>query len=241
MDPQNSINNSTKLAQNERVNSVKYIIYNIILVIIIFFLWWYAKESYDNYNTLNSDIELSQEDTSTLQNQLQNDKQTAQILTSMSGLNNAIVQCTNDNICSQLDSKISKNINNIRSYYILSQMKNTNNIWSDVINNDINNNLLNYKGENLGSIDSLSIKKTQEVDKKNHINKIPIDLTLKFSDNTKLVKFLQNVEKTISDNGSLLYKINDIYYSYTSDEWLKISMDLYYIDNKDSLTWSATK
>lgn len=232
MDPQQNIPpNSTNIAQNERVNNVKYIIYNILLIIIVFFLWWYAKESYDNYNLQKNNIDLSNSQTSVLKNQLQNDKQISQILTSMSGLNNAILQCTNDNICSQLDVKISKNINNIRSYYIINQMK-TDQIWSDVINNDISNNLLTYKWENIWSIDSLNIKKSQEVDKKNHINKIPIDLVVKFSDNTKLVKFLQNIEKTISDNGSLLYKITDIYYSYTSQDWLKISMDLYYIDNK---------
>lgn len=232
----NPIINST---QKDRISNVKYIIYNIILVLIILFLWWYVQDYYNFYDAQKTEISQMSDNKSLLNTKLQNNKAIADILSSMSGKNNAILQCINDNICSELDVKISKNMKNIRSYYILT------NIWtwdiqSDVINNDINKNLLSYNSQSLWSIDSLSIKKWSIIDKKNNISKVPIEMIVKFADTGKLVRFLQNIEKTISENWWLLYKISDVYYNFTSDEGLRISMDLYYVNTSKKIltdTW----
>lgn len=234
MEPQNTTPNPTNAiitsTQNAKINNVKYILYNILLVVIIFFLWWYAQDYYNQYTSQKAEITQLMSWSDSLKTELKSNQDIAEILSSMSGKNNVILQCINDNICDQLDTKISKNINNIRSYYIISNMWDAD-IKSDVINNDINTNLLSNNWENLWTIDSLSIKKWTIIDKKHNINKVPIEITIKFKDSTKLVRFLQNVEKTISSNWWLLYKVNDVYYNFTSDEWLRISMDLYYVQN----------
>lgn len=236
MEPQNNtpVNPSNPIVtstQKDKINNVKYILYNILLVVIIFFLWWYAQDYYNQYTSQKVEIVQLMSWSDSLKTELKSNEDIADILSSMSGKNNIILQCINDNICDQLDTKISKNIDNIRSYYIISNMW-TSEIKSDVINNDININLLsNSNGESLWSIDSLSIKKSTMIDKRYNIKKVPIEITIKFNDNSKLVKFLQNVEKTISANWWLLYKINDVYYNFTSDEWLRVSMDLYYVEN----------
>lgn len=142
----------------------------------------------------------------------------------------AIAACVNDRLgCANLDPKIKENFALVRSFLLLSDLRDTKmEVNEKTLLRNINEYLL---GKSNSSVQNISFGKAELVE--GNLYSIPIQLRVEFVNKDKLFSFIDRVDKQVptSETVRVLYKLDEVSYdimNYNESQVVDLSLQAFY-------------
>lgn len=226
-------NFDTKVARHEaqKVINLKY---KTFIVLIFIFCWfWFGnfQDSIKEVNWLKGEEIILKEKIAQISLEADQIKKNLEMIEYVNKNNENVINCINNQWIKCKDDKI-KNVQEIRNYLLMSQNTSMKMDFDQKnILANIDKHLLPLNNGTNGNIEIITFAAAQPVDKSLWLYKLPITLSINFTDDKSLLVFIQNIERKIFNENPMLYKIVSVNYDvakYQENQDVEIVLEAYF-------------
>jgi len=223
-----------KVARHEaqKVTNLKYKTFILVIFIFCWFWWGNFQDSITEVNSLKEDDSALQQKLDDINKESEKVKANENMIKYIDENNQKVVNCINSYWMKCKDTQL-VNIQEARNYLLMSPNTSLKMDFDQKkILANIDKYLLISNGSTVnGNVEVITFAWAQAIDKSLWLYKVSITLTIDFKDDKSLLSFIQNTERRIFMDNTMLYKIISVSYDivkYQENQSVTITLEAYF-------------